>query len=114
MEDLLHHTAARAIRYLRDLPERSVAPHVDGEQIVYLGEVSDDEKRDLFANARAFLFPILWPEPLSGGFSFYLLKVIAYDIPIDNRQLSDFLQRLQHAGRKTTVGQSLAVILTPL
>ena len=26
MEDLLHHTAARAIRYLRDLPERSVAP----------------------------------------------------------------------------------------
>ncbi len=29
MEDLLHHTAARAIRYLRDLPERSVAPQPD-------------------------------------------------------------------------------------
>ncbi|HEX5643511.1 MAG TPA: aminotransferase class V-fold PLP-dependent enzyme [Thermoleophilia bacterium] len=29
MEDLLHHTAARAIRYLRDLPERRVAPSPD-------------------------------------------------------------------------------------
>jgi glutamate/tyrosine decarboxylase-like PLP-dependent enzyme len=29
MEDLLHHTAARAIRYLRDLPERGVAPQPD-------------------------------------------------------------------------------------
>jgi glutamate/tyrosine decarboxylase-like PLP-dependent enzyme len=29
MEELLHHTAARAVRYLRDLPERSVAPGAD-------------------------------------------------------------------------------------
>ena len=34
MEDLLHHTAERAIRYLRELPERSVAP--EPERIVGL------------------------------------------------------------------------------
>lgn len=58
--------------------ERSVAPHVDGEQIVYLGEVSDDEKRDLFANARAFLFPILWPEP----FGIVMIEAMAAGTPV--------------------------------
>ncbi|NJN23794.1 MAG: glycosyltransferase family 4 protein [Acaryochloridaceae cyanobacterium RL_2_7] len=40
-----------------------VEPHIDGEQIIYLGEVSHSEKIDLISNAATTLFPITWPEP---------------------------------------------------
>jgi len=64
--------------WYRDYFERRVAPEVDGEQIVYLGEVSDDEKRALFAKARAFLFPILWPEP----FGIVMIEAMAAGTPV--------------------------------
>ena len=48
----------------RDYFEAKVEPLIDGEQIVYEGEVSDERKRELFAHAHAFLFPITWPEPV--------------------------------------------------
>jgi len=41
---------------------RSIEPELD-DQIVYLGEVTRDKRLELFANAAAFLFPIVWPEP---------------------------------------------------
>ncbi|WP_035984313.1 glycosyltransferase family 4 protein [Leptolyngbya sp. KIOST-1] len=43
--------------------DREVAPHIDGEQIVYLGEVSQSQKKPLIGHATATLFPITWPEP---------------------------------------------------
>ena len=42
--------------------EREVQPYIDGDGVRYLGEVGE-EKRDLFAGARALLMPIRWPEP---------------------------------------------------
>jgi glycosyltransferase involved in cell wall biosynthesis len=40
-----------------------VAPHIDGQQITYLGEVSQPQKKALMGAATATLFPITWPEP---------------------------------------------------
>jgi len=62
----------------RDYFEEKVAPHVDGEQIVYEGEVSDDRKRELFAHARAFVFPITWPEP----FGLVMIEAMATGTPV--------------------------------
>ena len=64
-------------RYL-DYFERDIKPHIDGEQIVYEGEVSDERKRELFANARAFLFPITWPEP----FGLVMIEAMATGTPV--------------------------------
>lgn len=47
----------------QDFFERAVAPHIDGEHIEYLGEVSHRQKQALMGQATATLFPISWPEP---------------------------------------------------
>jgi glycosyltransferase involved in cell wall biosynthesis len=47
----------------RDFFECEVAPHIDGRQIEYLGELSHSEKAELLGNASLTLFPITWPEP---------------------------------------------------
>lgn len=47
----------------REFFERQVAPHLDGQQIQFLGEVSQSEKNILIGQATATLFPITWPEP---------------------------------------------------
>lgn len=64
--------------WYRDYFERQIAPQVDDEQIVYLGEVSDAQKRDLFAGASAFVFPILWPEP----FGIVMIEAMAAGTPV--------------------------------
>ncbi|WOD39525.1 glycosyltransferase family 4 protein [Nodosilinea sp. E11] len=43
--------------------DSQVAPHIDGQQIEFLGEVSQAEKKTLIGQATATLFPITWPEP---------------------------------------------------
>lgn len=43
--------------------DQQVAPHIDGQQIQFLGEVSPAAKQALIGQATATLFPITWPEP---------------------------------------------------
>ena len=43
--------------------EETIKPQIDGDQIQYLGELSHEEKAELFGKATATLFPIGWPEP---------------------------------------------------
>lgn len=43
--------------------DERVACQVDGEQIVFKGEVSPEEKRELLAGAKGFIFPLQWAEP---------------------------------------------------
>ena len=62
----------------REYYEEMVAPHIDGDQIVYEGEVSDERKRELFARAHAFLFPITWPEP----FGLVMIEAMACGTPV--------------------------------
>jgi glycosyltransferase involved in cell wall biosynthesis len=56
---------------------REVEPHVDGEQVRYVGEVGE-EKRDLYAGARALLMPIRWPEP----FGLVMTEAMACGTPV--------------------------------
>jgi glycosyltransferase involved in cell wall biosynthesis len=57
---------------------REVQPHIDGEQIVYTGEVGGRRREDLFANARALLMPIRWPEP----FGMVMVQALACGTPV--------------------------------
>ncbi len=47
----------------RDFYEKEIKPHIDGEQIVYLGELNFKDKLNLLKNAKALLSPIKWSEP---------------------------------------------------
>jgi glycosyltransferase involved in cell wall biosynthesis len=54
-----------------------VEPHIDGEQIRYIGEVGE-EKLELYAGARALLMPIRWPEP----FGLVMTEAMACGTPV--------------------------------
>lgn len=58
--------------------ESKVEPLIDGDQIQYLGEVTEEEKRELMRDARAFLFPITWPEP----FGLVMAEAMACGTPV--------------------------------
>jgi glycosyltransferase involved in cell wall biosynthesis len=58
--------------------EAEVAPHVDGKQIEFLGEVSHEEKVELLARAAVTLFPITWREP----FGLVMIESMATGTPI--------------------------------
>lgn len=51
---------------------------IDGEQIKYLSEVSFKEKINLYENAKAFIFPILWDEP----FGLVMIEAMSCGTPI--------------------------------
>jgi glycosyltransferase involved in cell wall biosynthesis len=42
---------------------KKVKPHIDGEQINYIGEVGGERKMELLSKAKCVLFPITWGEP---------------------------------------------------
>lgn len=62
----------------REYFDERVAPMVDGDQIVYEGEVDDARRRELFAHAAAFVFPITWPEP----FGLVMIEALACGTPV--------------------------------
>lgn len=43
--------------------EETVAPHIDGEQIRYVGRVAPAERDELLAGAAALVYPLLYHEP---------------------------------------------------
>ncbi len=55
-----------------------IEPHIDGEQVVYVGEVGGARKQRLFADAYAFLMPIRWPEP----FGMVMVEAMAAGTPV--------------------------------
>lgn len=40
-----------------------IAPQLDGDRVVYVGEADARRKRDLYSRAQAVLLPIMWDEP---------------------------------------------------
>ncbi|MFP4006620.1 MAG: glycosyltransferase family 4 protein [Spirulinaceae cyanobacterium] len=62
----------------REFFEREVAPHIDNEQIIYLGELGHAQKADFLGHARATLFPITWPEP----FGLVMIESMASGTPV--------------------------------
>jgi glycosyltransferase involved in cell wall biosynthesis len=64
--------------WYRSYYEERIVPEVDGKQIVFEGEVSDERKRELFLHAKGFLFPILWAEP----FGLVMVEAMAAGTPV--------------------------------
>ena len=57
---------------------REVEPHLDDDQVKYVGEIGGDNKTALFAHASAFLMPIRWAEP----FGLVMTEAMACGTPV--------------------------------
>ena len=55
-----------------------IEPHIDGENILYEGEVGGRRKQELLAGARFLLFPIQWEEP----FGLVMTEALACGTPV--------------------------------
>ncbi len=55
-----------------------VEPHLDGEQVAYVGEVGGIRRKELFAHASALLMPIRWAEP----FGMVMVEALACGTPV--------------------------------
>ena len=62
----------------REFFEAEVEPHLDGQQIEFLGEIGHDQKVELYKGAAATLFPITWPEP----FGLVMVESMACGTPV--------------------------------
>lgn len=58
--------------------EREIAPHIDGQQIEFLGEADHAMKNELMGRALATLFPITWQEP----FGLVMVESMACGTPV--------------------------------
>jgi len=79
--------AGRALVIAGNIPEsdehrmffdKHIAPHVDGNQVRYVGPVDDEQKNALLGRATALLMPILWDEP----FGIVMAEAMACGTPV--------------------------------
>ena len=58
--------------------EEKIKPHIDEEQVKYIGPVNMRQKISLLSRARGFLNPILWEEP----FGMVMIEAMALGCPV--------------------------------
>jgi len=58
--------------------EKQIRPHLDDEQIKYVGPIDDQQKNQLLGQSAAFLMPILWDEP----FGIVMTEAMACGTPV--------------------------------
>ncbi len=66
----------------------AIKKDIDGEQIRWIGELPFAEKLALYQNAKAFIFPINWPEP----FGLVMIEAMSCGTPVvafDNGAISE-------------------------
>ncbi|MGI8722635.1 MAG: glycosyltransferase [Geodermatophilaceae bacterium] len=76
------------VRYFLD----EIAPHLDGDQIRWIGSVSGAAKDDLIRRARAVLFPLQWEEP--GGTA--MAEALSAGTPVVGLARGVFPSLVQH------------------
>ncbi len=57
---------------------KAIKPHLDGEQISWIGPVNNFQKQELLSGASALLFPIRWDEP----FGIVMVEALACGTPV--------------------------------
>jgi glycosyltransferase involved in cell wall biosynthesis len=72
--------------------EQEIAPHIDGQQIEYLGEVNLAQKAELLGNAAITLFPITWQEP----FGLVMIESMATGTPVIAMNLGSVPEVIAH------------------
>ncbi|MES2278838.1 MAG: glycosyltransferase family 4 protein [Bacteroidota bacterium] len=55
-----------------------IEPHIDNDQIKYVGELNDTDKNTYLGQAKALLFPIQWDEP----FGMVMIEAMACGTPV--------------------------------
>jgi len=70
----------------------SIMNSCDGKNIKYLGNVSEEKKRELLANARALVLPILWNEP----FGLVVVEALASGTPVITAPRGAMPEIVQH------------------
>jgi glycosyltransferase involved in cell wall biosynthesis len=58
--------------------DREVAPHIDGDAVSFVGEVTGTRKLSLFSRAAGLLMPIRWDEP----FGMVMIEALACGTPV--------------------------------
>jgi glycosyltransferase involved in cell wall biosynthesis len=72
--------------------EQEIKPHIDGEQIQYLGEANHFQKNALLGGASATLFPITWREP----FGLVMVESMAAGTPVIAMNLGSAPEVITH------------------
>ncbi|MBH8565140.1 glycosyltransferase family 4 protein [Nostoc sp. CENA67] len=72
--------------------EQEIAPHIDDQQIEYLGEINHAEKAELLGNAAITLFPITWQEP----FGLVMIESMATGTPVIAINLGSVQEVIAH------------------
>ncbi len=72
--------------------EQEIAPHIDGQQIEYLGEINHAEKAELLGNAAITLFPINWQEP----FGLVMIESMVTGTPVIAMNLGSVQEVIVH------------------
>ncbi|MEH2357714.1 glycosyltransferase family 4 protein [Nostoc sp.] len=72
--------------------EKEIKPHIDGEQIEYLGEANHAQKNALMGGAVATLFPITWREP----FGLVMIESMASGTPVIAMKLGSTEEVISH------------------
>ncbi|NJR50302.1 MAG: glycosyltransferase family 4 protein [Leptolyngbyaceae cyanobacterium CSU_1_3] len=75
-----------------DYYETLIKPHIDGQQIEYLGEANHVQKNVLMGNAVATLFPITWREP----FGLVMIESMAAGTPVIAMELGSTSEIIAH------------------
>ena len=71
-------TIDRHVRESVDYFEQMIKPHIDQQQITYIGPVDMPQKMDVLSRARGLLNPIQWEEP----FGMVMIEAMALGCPI--------------------------------
>ncbi len=58
--------------------ESKIRPLLEGEDVEFIGEISEREKSEFLGNAMALLFPVDWPEP----FGLVMIEALACGTPV--------------------------------